>query len=77
MDKDTTYFSEFTVDEFVKVCSDFIEEKFLTELLTAGELAILTDESTVKAGRTQLSIFFAMLMQLHTSPRKNLSTFEN
>ena len=70
MDKDTTYFSEFTVDEFVKVCSDFIEEKFLTELLTAGEFAILMDESTVKAGRTQLSIFFCYVDAVTHKPKK-------
>ena len=57
IDKNATYVSKFTVDEFVKICSDFIEEKFLTDILTAGEFAILTDKNTDEAGRAQLSIF--------------------
>ena len=57
MDKNATYVSKFTVDEFIKICSDFIEEKFLTDILTADEFPIRMDESNDEAGRAQLSIF--------------------
>ena len=57
MAKNATYMSHFTVDEMVKVISDYIEAKFLHDLLTAGDFSLLTDESTNKAGRGQLLIF--------------------
>ena len=70
MDKNATYVSKFTVDEFVKICSDFIEEKFLTDILTAGEFAILTDESTDEAGRAQLSIFIRYVDAVAHEPKE-------
>ena len=70
MDKNATYVSKFTVDEFVKICSDFIEEKFLTDILTAGEFAILTDESTDEAGRAQLSIFICYVDAVAHEPKE-------
>ena len=55
MDKNATYL-KFTVDEFVKICSDYIEDIFLNNIVFAGEFAILMDESTDEAGRAQLTI---------------------
>ena len=59
MDKNATYLSKFTADKFIKIYSDYIKEKFLTDTtaVTAGKFAILTDESNDDAGRAQLSIF--------------------
>ena len=70
VDKNATYVSKFTVDEFVKICSDFIVEKFLTDILTAGEFAILTDESTDEAGRAQLSIFIRYVDAVVHEPKE-------
>ena len=70
MDKNATYVSKFSVDEFVKICSDFIEEKFLTDILTAGEFVILTDESTDEAGRAQLSIFIRYVDAVAHEPKE-------
>ena len=57
MTKNATYMSHFTVDEFVKILSGYIETSFLRDLLSSGDFALLTDESTDEAGRAQLSIF--------------------
>ena len=57
MAKNTSYVSHFTVDEMVKVISDYTEAKFLNDLLAAGDFSLLTDESTNETGRAQLSIF--------------------
>ena len=70
MDKNATYLSKFTVDEFVKICSDFIEEKILTDILTAGEFTILTDESTDEAGRAQLLIFICYVDAFTHKPKE-------
>lgn len=82
MDKNATYFSKFTVDEFVKICSDCIEEKSLTNIITAGESAILTDENTDEAGRGQLSISIPYVDDVIHEPkeefvRMSCASFEN
>ena len=46
MAKNATYMSHFTVNEMVKVTSDYIEAKFLCGLLTASDFWLLTDKST-------------------------------
>ena len=51
MDKNATCLSKFTLAEFIKICSDYIEDIFLNNIVFAGEFAILMDESTDKAGR--------------------------
>ena len=56
-DKNATYLSNFTVYEFVKICSDYIKNIFLNNIVFAGEFAILSDESTDEAGRAQLARF--------------------
>ena len=55
MDKNATFLWKLTVDEFVKICSEYIEDVFLNKIVFAGEYAILMDESTNKAGRAQLA----------------------
>ena len=57
MAKNATYMSHFTVDEIVKVISDYIEAKFLRDLLTASDFSLLTDESTNEADKAQFFIF--------------------
>ena len=49
-----------------KICSELIEEKFLYNLVSADEFAILIDESSDEAGRVQLARIFAELAQLLT-----------
>ena len=57
MDKNATFLWKLTVDEFIKICSEYIKDVFLNKIVFAGEYAILMDESTNKAGRAQLAIF--------------------
>ena len=76
MDKNATYVSKFTVDEFVKICSDFIEEKFLTDTLQVNSRYSRT-KALMKLVELNFQFSFAMLMLLRMSPRKNLSVFES
>ena len=69
MDKNTTYL-KFTVDEFVKICSDYIEDIFLNNIVFAGEFAILMDESTDEAGRAQLTIFVRYVNSIIHEPKE-------
>ena len=79
MAKNTSYVSHFTVDEMVKVISDYTEAKFLNDLLAAGDFSLLTDESTNETGRAQLSIFvcYAMSTCSPTNQKKNLFASES
>ena len=70
MDKNATYLSEFTVDEFVQICSDCIENIFLNNIVFAREFAILTDESTNEAGRAQLAIFVRYVDSIIPEPKE-------
>ena len=69
MNKNATYLSKFTLDEFVKICSDYMEEKFLTDI-TASEFAILMNKSTGEAGRAQLSIFICCVNAATHEPKE-------
>ena len=57
MNSNVTYLSKFIVDELVKICNEFTEEKVLYNLESAGEFAILIDESTDEASRVQLAAY--------------------
>ena len=70
MDKNATYFSKFTVDKFVKICGDYIENTFLNNIVFAGQFAILTDESTGEAGRAQLAIFVCYVDSIIHEPKE-------
>ena len=70
MVKNAIYMSHFTVDEMVKVISDYIEAKFLRDLLTAGDFSLLTDKSTDEAGRAQLSIFVCYVNSFTNEPKE-------
>ena len=70
MAKNATYMSHFTVDEMVKVISDYIEAKFLYGLLTASDFWLLTDKSTNEAGRSQLSIFVCYVNLFTNKPKE-------
>ena len=77
MDKNASYLSKFTVDKFVKIFRNYIEEKFLADIVTAGKFAILTDESNDNSVGLNYQFLFAMFMLLRTSPRKNCFSFKN
>ena len=70
MAKNTSYVSHFTVDEMVKVISDYREAKFLSDLLAAGDFSLLTDESTNETGRAQLSIFVCYVDLFTNEPKE-------
>ena len=70
MAKNVTYMSHFTVDEMVKVISNYIEAKLLRDLLTAGDFSLLTDESTDEAGRAQHSIFVCYVDSFTNEPKE-------
>ena len=70
MDKNATCLSKFTLDEFIKICSDYIEDIFLNNIVFAGEFAILMDESTDKAGRAQLAIFVCYVDSIIHEPKE-------
>ena len=57
MNSNVTYLSKFIVDELVKICNEFTEEKVLYNLESAGEFAILIDECTDEASRVQLATY--------------------
>ena len=46
--KKNEHLSKLTVNELVEIYSEFIEEKFLYNLVSAGEFVIPTDESLTK-----------------------------
>ena len=69
-DKNATYLSIFTVDEFVKISSDYIKNIFLNNIVFAGEFAILTDKSTDEAGRAQLAIFVRYVDSIIHEPKE-------
>ena len=62
--------SHFTVDEIVKVISDYIEAKFLCDLLTARDFSLLTDKSTDEEGRAQDSIFVRYIDSFTNKPKE-------
>ena len=70
MDKNATYLSIFTVDKFVKISGDYIENIFLNNIVSAGQSAILTDESTDEAGRAQLAIFICYVDSIIHEPKE-------
>ena len=70
MVKNVTYMSHFTVDEMVKVISDYIEAKFSCDLLTASDFLLLTDKSTDKEGRAQLLIFVRYVNSFTNKPKE-------
>ena len=70
MTKNATYMSHFTVDEMVKVISDYIEAKFLSDLLTASDFLLLTDESTNEADKAQFSIFVWFVDSFTNEPKE-------
>lgn len=57
MNKNATYLSHFSVDEFIDVISLHFKKNFLDSLHAAGSFALLADESTDEAGRPQFSIY--------------------
>ena len=70
MAKNTTCVFNFTVDEVVKIISDYIEAKFLHGLLTAGDFSLLTDERTDEAGRAQLLILVHYVDSFTNEPKE-------
>ena len=70
MDENAAYLSKFTVDEFVKICSDYMEKIFLNNIVFAGEFAILTDESTNEGGKAQLAIFVHYVNSIIHEPKE-------
>ena len=46
IDKNATYLSKFTVQEFVKICNNYMVDIFLNNIVFAGEFAILTHRPT-------------------------------
>ena len=70
MGKNATYLSTTSVDEFVCIISDFIEKKFLSNVLLSEDFALLTDESTDEAGRAQMSVFVQYMDMSTNSPKE-------
>ena len=52
-----TYTSTTSVEQFLKVIGDYLEEKLITDLLAAGDFTVLADESTDEGDRSQMSVF--------------------
>ena len=77
MDKNATYVSKFTVDEFLKICSDFVEEKFLLTYSLQVNSRYSRTKALMKLVELNFQFSFSMLMLLRMSPRKNLSVFES
>ena len=70
MGRNATYLSSATVDELIIIISDFIEERFMRDLIASGDFALLTDESTDEAGRAQMSVFTHYIDSAINSPNK-------
>ena len=70
MGKNATYLSTTSVDEFVRIISDFIEKKFLSNVLSSEDFALLSDESTDEAGRAQMSVFVRYMDISTNSPKE-------
>ena len=70
MAKNATYMFHFTVNEMVKVISNYTENKFLRDLLTASDFLLLTDKSTNEAGRAQLLIFVRYVNSFTNEPKE-------
>ena len=66
--KNATYVSHFTVDEFIKIISNHIEQKTLRDLLVSADFSLLADKSTDEAGRAQLSMFVRFVEMTTNSP---------
>ena len=56
--------------ELVKICNEFIEEKFLHNLVSAAEFAILADESTDKATIAQMVTYVRYVDSITYEPKE-------
>ena len=55
--KNCIYISTFSAEQFLKAVGDFLSGQTRTDLIAAGNVMILADESTDEADRLQMSIF--------------------
>ena len=46
-----------SVEEYLKVIGDFLNEKLIDDLLATGDLTVLADESTDDANRSEMALF--------------------
>ena len=68
--KNATYISHFTIDEFLKIISDYLEHKLMIDLSLSSDFALLSDESCDEANRAQFSIFVRYIDTATNSPKE-------
>ena len=68
--KNATYISHFTIDEFLKIISDYLEQKLMIDLSLSSDFALLSDESCDEANRAQFSIFVRYIDTATNSPKE-------
>lgn len=52
-----TYISTTSVDQYLSVLNDFVQDKLLTSILTAKDFSVLADETTDISDRAELAVF--------------------
>ena len=55
--KNANYCTANSVEEYVKVIRDFLNEKLIDDLVATGDVTVLADESTDDANRSQMALF--------------------
>ena len=77
--KNANYCTTNSVEEYLKVIGDFLNEKLIDDLLATGDVTVLADESTDDANQSQMALFvryidastnFMQMVKLTTSKKE-------
>lgn len=55
--KNVTYCTSNSVEEYLKVFGEFLDENLIKDILAMGDVTVLKDESTDDPNRSQMSLF--------------------
>ena len=55
--KNANYCTENSVEDYLKVIGNFLNEKLIDDILATGDVTVLADESTDDANRSQMALF--------------------
>ena len=75
--KNATYLSSVSVEEFMKVLNTYIEEKIHTALKLSKHFVILADECQDESGREQLAIFVRYIIESSSEVREDYIALVN
>ena len=70
--KNATYTSKFTVEDYICYISDYLEEELIDNIKLAEDFSLLADDSTDEADRSELSIFVHYVDLLKHCPVEKL-----